>query len=67
MFIIIYEKINMYRQCKIILHCQPTTIIFSLTSTHLIRFLNMIWQIGDFLLNDRVKLCYIIGASPLYS
>jgi hypothetical protein len=29
------RKKNMHRQCQIILHCQPITIIFSVMSLHL--------------------------------
>jgi hypothetical protein len=38
------------------------TTMYSATSPH---FLHMIWKIGDFLLDDRVKLFYTVSAYQL--
>jgi hypothetical protein len=52
----------------IIITCLKKLIIVTMFFYHIIQFhfhFDMIWQINNFVLNNRIKLFYIIGASQL--
>jgi hypothetical protein len=56
------RKNNIYRQCKIILHCQSIQTMLSAMSPH---FFDMIWKVETFLLIVSVKLIYTDSAYSL--
>jgi hypothetical protein len=57
--IVVYCNFYEFNLYALILHCQPMTTMYSATSPH---FFHMIQKIGDFLLDDRVKLFYTVSA-----
>jgi hypothetical protein len=65
--IYIKRKKNIHWQYKIILYCQSITIIFSVTSPHLISHFDMKWSIELLLLVINVKLIYTNNTYPLNS